>query len=83
MYSMQEVEAEQTCHSARIQSETPAIALPMRDTHLRILPYFQNIFAFSEPTLKMLSLSKNSPNLNFHCPVCQSHAVALLPGWQV
>ena len=55
MYSMQEVEAEQTCHSARIQSETPAIALPMRDTHLRLLPYFQNIFAFNEPTLKMLS----------------------------
>ena len=31
----------------------------------------------------MSSLSKNCPNLNFHCPVCQSHSIALLPGRQV
>ena len=55
----------------------------MRDTRLRLLPYFQNIFALIAPTLYMLSLSKNCPNLNFHCPICQSHAIALLPGWQV
>ena len=52
----------------------------IRDTYLRLLPYFQNIFALNTPNLYMLSLSKNCPNLNFHC---QSHSIALLPGWQV
>ena len=31
----------------------------------------------------MLSLSNNYPNLKCHCPICQSHSIALLPGWQV
>ena len=31
----------------------------------------------------MLSLSENCPNLNFHCPICQYHSIALCPGWQV
>ena len=61
----------------------PQLTSPMRDMRLRLLPYFQNIFALIAPTLYMLSLSKNCPNLNFHCPIFQSHAIALLPGWQV
>ena len=32
--------------------------------------------------LYVLSSSKKRPNLNFHCPICQSHSIALLPGWQ-
>ena len=54
----------------------------MSDTYLRLLPYFQNMFALIAPTSYMLSLGKNCPNLNFHCPICQSHSMALLPGWQ-
>ena len=68
-------------HAFRVRLQQ--LPSPMRDTRLRLLPYFQNIFALIAPTLYMLSLSKNCPNLNFHCPICQSHATALLPGWQV
>ena len=56
---------------------------PMHDMRLRPLPYFQNIFALIALTLYMSSWSKNCPNLNFHCPICPSHSIALLPGWQV
>ena len=31
----------------------------------------------------MLSLSNNYPNLKCHWPICQSHSIALLPGWHV
>ena len=48
-----------------------------------LLPYFQNIFSFIPPTSYMSSLSNNCPNLSFHCPIFQSHPIALLPGWQV
>ena len=53
----------------------------MRDMRLRLLPYFQNIFALIAPPSYILSLSKYCPNLNLHCPICQSHEIALLPGW--
>ena len=68
-------------HAFRVRLQQ--LPSPMRDTRLRLLPYFQNIFALIAPTLYMLSLSKNCPNLNFHCPIFQSHAIALLLGWQV
>ena len=68
-------------HTFRVRlQQLPSL---MRDTRLRLLPYFQNIFALIETTLYMLSLSKDCPNLNFHCPICQSHSIALLLGWQV
>ena len=64
----------------RIHVQLPS---PMRDTRLRLLPYFQNIFALIAPALYTLSLSKDCPHLNFHCPICQSHAIALHQGSQV
>ena len=65
-------------HAFRVRlQQLPSL---MRDTCLRLFPYFQNIFALIAPTSYMLLLSKNRPYLNFHC---QSHAIALLPGWQV
>ena len=68
-------------HAFRVRlQQLPSV---MRDTRLRLLPYFQDISALIAPTLYMLSLSKNCPNLNFHCPICHSHSIALLPGWQV
>ena len=68
-------------HALRVRLQQ--LPSPMSDTRLRLLPYFQNNFVLIAPTLYMLSLSKNCPDLNFHCPICQSHAIALLPGWQV
>ena len=70
-------------HAFRVRlQQLPSL---MRDTRLRLLPYFQDIFTLITPYLYigMLSLTKNCPNLNFHCPICQSHSIALLPGWQV
>ena len=67
-------------HEIRVRLQQ--LPSPMRDTRVRLLPYFQNIFALIAPTSYMLSLGKNCPNLNFHCPICQSHSMALLPGWQ-
>ena len=71
-------------HAFRVRLQQ--LPSPMLDTCLRLLPFFKNIFALIAPTLYMLSLSKNCLNLNFHCPIfsiCQSHAIVLLPGWQV
>ena len=68
------------CHSSRIESETPAIALPNAWHALEIFskhfcPYCTNFI--------MLSLSKNFPNLDFLCCFCQAHSIALFSGLQI
>ena len=55
-------------HAFRVRlQQSPSL---MRDTRLRLLPYFQSILALIiAPTPYILSLSKNCPNLNFYCPI--------------
>ena len=65
----------QTRHFSRFQSGRLQHLLPSLMCKTRLLPCFQNAFVLIAPTLHMLSLSKNClPNLNFLCPICQSHS---------
>ena len=55
---------------------------------LRLLPYFQNVFALLLQQLYiMFELSKNCPYPSEfplpYLPRCQSHSITLLPEWQV
>ena len=59
-----------------------AIAFPNARKYWDFCPVFKKTVAVIAPTLYMLSLSNNYPNLKCHCPICQSHSIALLPGWQ-
>ena len=69
--------AGQTCHSSCIQSETPAIVLPNVWRALETFALFPDVFALIAP---MLSSNKHCRNLNFICPLCQSHSIALQDG---
>ena len=70
-----------------IQSEIPEIALPNAWHAFETLSLFSEYF-FPSGFMHQLFIryhhwEKNCPNLKFHCPICQSHSIALLPGWWV
>ena len=73
----------QTCNSSRIQSETPAIALPNAWHMLETFALFSQHFCPYCTKFIYVIMSKNCPYLNLHCPICQSHSIAILLGWQV
>ena len=61
----------------------PQLPSPMSDMRLGLLPYFQNNFCPCCTNLLYVIIEQKLPQSEFLLPICRSHSIALLPGWQV